>query len=263
MASDDNEPLLLALSGRFEDGAYKASTIRAYRRDFQAYLEWCGKAGLSPLPATPNAVAAFVASGSHAVTSTLKRRVAVIARVSAQVGAPLNCGDPAIAAAIAEAGRRAGPRRRSLNVHQVARMARSCSPNLAGLRDRALVLVGFWGALRRSELASLDVSDLAVAPDGVQLCLRGAALSSRDHTIPLAKTGDPQVCPVEALARWLREADITDGPVFRKVGRGQVVSPTRLSEDGVRQVLRKRAAEAARDHVHRGAARSPSAMLGL
>ncbi len=122
----------------------------------------------------------------------------------------------------------------------------ACEPGLSGDRDRALMLMGFAGALRRSELVGLDVERLAWSEDGVKLLLERSKTDKDGQGAEIIIGGGRHeaTCPVRALRRWLEAAAIKSGPVFRKVNKGGRVEAKRLSEDAVRQILLKRAAQA-------------------
>jgi integrase len=117
---------------------------------------------------------------------------------------------------------------------------------LAGLRDRALFLLGFAGAMRRSELVGLDLSHVTWTADGLKLLIERSKTDAEgagaEIAIPCGRS--EETCPVLALQAWLAASEITAGPLFRKVNRGGAVEIGRLTPDGVRQILLKRAAQA-------------------
>ena len=121
-----------------------------------------------------------------------------------------------------------------------------CGTGLAGARDRALFLLGFAGAMRRSELIGLNVEHVTWTEDGMKLLIERSKTDKQGEgaeiAIPRGKA--EETCPVAALKDWLALAEITVGPLFRKVNRGGAVESARLSADGVRQILLKRAAAA-------------------
>src|SRR5450631_1096372 len=112
-----------------------------------------------------------------------------------------------------------------------------------GLRDRAVLLLGFAGAFRRAELVSLDVSDLEFSSAGLIVTLRTSKTdqekSGRRLGIPFGST--EATCPVRAVQAWLETARIVDGPVFRPLDRFQRVQPTRLSAERVALIVKRRA----------------------
>ncbi len=117
---------------------------------------------------------------------------------------------------------------------------------MAGVRDRALFLVCFAGALRRSELVGLDIGHVSWTAEGMRLLIVRSKTDKEGAgaEIGIAHGRSPATCPVAALRLWLEQAELLSGPVFRKVDRWGRVHTGRLDPDGVRQILKKRAAQA-------------------
>jgi integrase len=113
----------------------------------------------------------------------------------------------------------------------------------ADYRDRALLLLGFAGAMRRSELVALDVSDLDFCIEGLRVRIAQSktdqAGSGQVIAIPFGSR--PETCPVEALRRWLSYSKISHGPVFRRIRSKQGVTADRLDAAAVGDILKKRA----------------------
>jgi len=112
---------------------------------------------------------------------------------------------------------------------------------LAGSRDRALLLVGFSGAFRRSELVGLEIRDVAFTTDGVEVTLRRSKTDQegRGRLVALPYSGAPEVCPVRALRAWLEAAAIVDGPVFREVTRHGRVESAPLTGRSVSRIVKR------------------------
>jgi integrase len=110
--------------------------------------------------------------------------------------------------------------------------------DLAGVRDRALLLLGFAGAMRRAELIGLDVEHLTWTTEGLKLLIERSKTDAEGEgaeiAIPRSRVDD--TCPVAALKEWLALSEIAAGPLFRKVNRGGAVETSRLSPDAVRQI---------------------------
>jgi integrase len=118
---------------------------------------------------------------------------------------------------------------------------------LAGHRDRALLLVGFVAALRRSELASLRVEAVNDHPNGLVLTLpRSKTNQNGEHTeiVVLPRAADPHRCPVRTLHRWLEAAAIDDGPVFRRVTKANRAGPAALNPESINQLVQAAVARA-------------------
>ena len=110
-----------------------------------------------------------------------------------------------------------------------------------GLRDRALLLLGFAGAFRRSELVSLDVDDLEFSRAGLIVTLRKSKTDQegRSRRLGIPYGSSEPTCPVRSLQTWLESARIVDGPVFRALDRFQRVQPQRLSDKAVALVVKR------------------------
>jgi integrase len=132
----------------------------------------------------------------------------------------------------------------AITTAEVRKLCRTCGPDLAGARDQAMLLLGFAGALRRSELVGLDVDHVTWTTNGLKLLIERSKTDAHGEgaeiAIPRGQADD--TCPVTALKTWLALSEITAGPLFRKVGG--VVERARLTTDAVRQILLKRAAKA-------------------
>ena len=202
------------------------------------------------MPAAPEVVGAYLAAaGEGYAMPTLRRRVAAIARACGVAGHSLDTRHPAIRETLRGIGRKHGsPSRRAaaITTAEVRKLCRACGPDLTGARDQAMFLLGFAGALRRSELVGLDVEHVTWTGGGLKLLIERSKTDTQGEgaeiAIPQGRAGD--TCPVTALKTWLEFSEIIAGPLFRKVNRGGVVERARLSTDAVRQILLKRAAKA-------------------
>ncbi len=242
--------IALAKSQAYQDAADAPATLRAYATDLANYEAWCQRHAFTAMPATPEIVGAYLAAaGEGYAMPTLRRRVAAIARACGVAGQPLDTKHPAIRETLRGVGRKHGaPARRSaaLTTTEIRRLSRACGTTLAGTRDRALFLIGFAGALRRSELVGLDVAHVAWTDAGITLLIERSKTDKEGEgaQIAIPHGRAEATCPVSALRDWLAAAEVTTGPLFRKVNRGGKVEAGRLSTDAVRQILLKRAAQA-------------------
>jgi integrase len=129
-------------------------------------------------------------------------------------------------------------------VGDLKRMLDSLPATRVGLRDRALLLLGFAGAFRRAELVSLDVADLEFSSAGLVVTLRRAKTDQegRSRRIGVPYGSSEKTCPVRSLQAWLESARIVDGPVFRSLDPFQRVQQRRLSDKAVARIVKRRAA---------------------
>jgi integrase len=243
----------IATAAAYAGSALSEATKRAYARDWCHFAGWCREQSVDPtaLPIHPVLVAAYLASLAGTLgRSALNGRLAAIAHEHRRRGLAWNAGHPAIRETLQGVGRRHGKPVRpaaALTSVEIKRLLETCRDDLAGLRDRALFLVGFAGALRRSELVAIDHDHLRFEAGGVTVHIprskRDQEGKGADVTLPRMRdaTGAASAtCPVRALERWLARARIRRGAVFRGVTvKGRLGE--RLSTDGVRHILLSRA----------------------
>jgi len=125
--------------------------------------------------------------------------------------------------------------------HDIRAMVRATDAGLIGARDRALILLGFAGAFRRSELVGLDIEDCAFGKDGLTVMLRRSKTDQdgAGRKIGIPYGSNPETCPVRVLQSWLEQAALTCGPVFRSISRHGYVQAGRLSPADVARVVKK------------------------
>jgi len=214
-------------------------TARLYRADWKSFQTWCDAAGVPALPADPATVANFLADAAAKLgAGALGRRAAAIGRRHRALGLAAPTAEPAVRAILRDARRAAVPRRRPPPPpRRLLRLAASCPGDLAGLRDRALLLLAAAG-LSRAALVGLDVEHLLFSATSVVLALPDKGGEGRHRTIPAGVT--PRTSPVQALRDWLDASETKFGPVFRKVDRWGNVEQHRLGTDALRRILARR-----------------------
>ncbi len=193
------------------------ATRRAYRSDFDLFRSWCEAKGLAGLPAQPETIAAFLAAeaGRGIKAATIGRRVAAIRYAHKLAGHEPPTNSEVVKATVRGIRRSIGAAktRKAPLLAEVARaMAQAAPPSLKGLRDRAMLLLGFAGAFRRSELVALDVSDIQEEEDGARVTIRRSKTDQEGIgvTIAVVRGGTASTCPVRALRAWLQAAGITE-----------------------------------------------------
>ena len=214
-------------------------TLRLYASDWAAFVTWCRLAGAAPLPAVPATVAAYLAALADQLSAgALARRAAAIAAQHRQHGLPSPASDPAVTTLLRHA-RRTATRRRAPppTMARLTRMATACPGDLAGLRDRALLLLAATG-LGRAALVSLDVEQVRFVEVGVDLVLHSQ--TGAENTVTVRRVASLGACPVRALKDWMEATDSRFGPVFRKVDRWGNVEHRRLGTDAIRRILARR-----------------------
>jgi len=223
------------------------ATLRAYKADWTHYAAWCAGHGFVPVPAAPATVGAYLASlaGSHA-PSTIRRRLAALGKMHRFNDLPWNTAHRDIQGPLQGLLRTHGrPARKAaaLTLPMLRQLLATCDRSARGRRDRALLLVGFAGALRRSELVALQVEDVAATASGLRLRI---ARGKTDQEGQGAEVGLPRgrhagTCPVRALDDWQAVAKRKAGPLFRRVSAAGRVGDAALHPDAVRRILAHRA----------------------
>lgn len=211
-----------------------ANTLRSYRADWRNFEVWCRRRKLQPLPADPASVCAYLVDRARTLkASTLRRSLLVIGKVHKIRGVPNPKDDERVRRTwrgllrtIGEAQTQKSP----LLMDDLRKMMVALPDTPTGHRDRAIVLLGFAGAMRRSELVSLDISDLEQTTEGLVVVLHR---SKTDQTGKGRRIGIPygqheETCPVRRVQRWIAEAKLSDGPLFRKINRFGRIEGNRL-----------------------------------
>ena len=228
-------------AGDFARASKATSTRRAYQADA------VGQYGLQPLPASIDTVAAYLAALAAAglKASTINRRCAGIGYMHRIAGVQSPTGCEAIKAVLAGIRRTIGSaatRKAPATAGTLGAIVAAIPSDLRGLRDRALLLVGFAGALRRSELVALDVADLEESTEGFIIRIRRSKTDQEGTGDFVSVPYGSRLRPVRALKDWLRAAGITEGPVFRPIRRGgSVVEPDRLTDRSVGNIVKAHA----------------------
>jgi site-specific recombinase XerD len=236
---------------KYAQSAKSPATLKSYRRDWGHFERWCQHHGLVFLPAAPETVALYIADcASKNAVSTITRRLTAITKAHQTSGysdSPSTTKHLIVGETMKGIRRTVGTAqcgKDPLLTTDIRRLLANCPPTLLGLRDRALLLIGYSGAFRRSEISGINVEHISQCEDGVTIRL---PKSKTDQEGAGRKVGipwgtDPEMCPVRSLQIWLRESRITDGAVFRRIDRHGNTSGTRLHPDSIGKLLKRAAA---------------------
>src|SRR3989441_4589806 len=231
------------------------NTLRGYQSDWRDFCAWCESHDIRPMPATVEAVASYIAEcAGHLKVGSLQRRLNAIAEAHKAVGleSPTSAGMvrntlKGIKRTIGTAAVQKAP---TLTDH-IRAMVGATDADLIGARDRAVILLGFAGAFRRSEIVGLDVEDCGFSKDGLTITLRRSktdqAGAGRKIGIPYGS--NPETCPVRVLQAWIEQAGISEGTLFRSINRHGQLHAVRLSGIDVARVVKKLIRRAGLDAV--------------
>ena len=221
------------------------ATKRAYGSDFALFRGWCAGRGVGALPASPESVAAFLACEAEKGIrpSTIGRRCAAIKYAHKLAGHAVPTDDERVKATVRGIRRTFGTAARKktpATAEHIIPMALGTGAGLKGTRDRALLLLGFAGAFRRSEFVALDCSDIEETESGLRVTIRRGKTDQEGEGAVIAIVRGSIACPVAALAAWRHAAGITTGPLFRSIRKGGKVG-ARLSAQSVADIVKAHA----------------------
>jgi len=258
---------LVETATAYANAASSENTRDAYAKDWRHFTAWCRREGFEPLPSSSQVIGLYIgacASGSVTDTAagepkrgipplsvaTIERRLSGLAWNFIQRGVPMDRSDRHIATVLAGIRRKHGtpPRQKEAVLgDDIKAMVDTLGHDLRGLRDRAILLLGFAGGLRRSEIVGLDVlrddhSDghgwIEIFPDqGVLVTLRG---KTGWREVEVGRGASDKTCPVAALESWIRFARIARGPLFRRIFKdNKTVDVERLSDKHVARLVKQ------------------------
>lgn len=240
-------PAIPAIVTRYLIESTSEATRRGYDADVRKFLAWGGS-----VPASADQVALYVAENAGTLTAaTLSRRLAAISKAHAVLGLPSPTSDLLVHSTmrgIRRIHRRNQKQAAPLLEADMQTIIADIDPSLKGLRDRALLLLGFATACRRSELVALQMDDLADTTIGMAITIRSSKTDQfgegRKIAIPRRADG---LCAVAALEQWLQAANISAGHLFRAIDCRGKISTDGLSAQTVALVVKEYAARAGFD----------------
>ena len=247
----------LRAATHYAENSRSPNTWRAYKSDWRIYEAWCTSVKLESLPAEPETVAMFVAAQADKglSPSTLRRRLAAIQLVHFGAGHASPHRAKQVTEVMRGIARKWGKpvdKKAPILEDNIKQMADAVEPATAkGLRDRAILLLGFAGAFRRSELVGLNVENLDKRDEGTLVTIEKSKTDqeAKGQLIAIPSKSDSPYCPIQALDDWLTVAEIRTGALFRRMFRGDVVGRQRLSAQSVALVVKEYASRVGLDYT--------------
>lgn len=235
------------------DAELAPSTRTTYASGWRSWETWCRRRGLTPLPADPDALAAYLTERAEAglCNGTLDGDCAAIAHRHHQEG----LGDPTAAAVVRRVRRGlrrilgTAPRRQAhpLTVAELAQIVARIDPaSRIGVRDRAVLLLGYAAALRPSEIAALHLADIGVDSLGLLITIRRSKTDQEGHgqMVGVAVGLHAATDPVRALRAWLELRPAGPGPLFTRVPANRPIARDGIGQRAVSDLVRNRATAA-------------------
>lgn len=240
------------LSSLIEDTMHYAAASRAgstqlqYTKNWKGFLDFCEAHGLQSLPSTVQVVAVYLSSLAKAskAVSTVSSHLAAIKYFHDRNRISLNWSDPVLTevmAGIRRSSTRKVIKAEAILPEDLTALVSTVSDGTSGLRDRAIMLVGFAGAFRRSEITALTVENIEFCDDGLVIHLDRSKTDQegRGSEVCIPHSVNKTLCPVIALQAWLHASGIESGPVFRRISKTGLIGGDALSEEGIRLILAK------------------------
>ncbi len=247
----DSVPALpLERAREFARQSKAKSTLQGYKADWQDFTRWCASHDLCPMPASPETVASYIAECAVTLkVGSIQRRLNTIAEVHKAVGADSPTVSPMVKSTMKGIRRVMGvaaTQKAAALTADIRAMVDATDAGLIGVRDRALILLGFAGAFRRSELVALNVDDCSFSKDGLTITLRRSKTDQegQGRKIGIPYGSNPETCPVRNIQTWVETAQVTSGPLFRSINRHGHIQASGLSGIDVARVVKKLAQRA-------------------
>ena len=225
------------------------NTLRAYKSDFKDFGAFCARHRFSSLPSEPKTVSLYITHLSKtSKMSTLKRRLVSISMVHKLKGHYLDTKHPIIVENLMGIKRSKGSIQKGkkpilinhlkilidvINEQEIKKIKK--------FRDKSILLVGFGGGFRRSELISLDYEDLEFVSEGLKITIRRSKTDQFGEGMikGLPYFTNEKYCPVANLKKWLEISKIDAGPIFRRFSKGSYLTEKRLTDQTVVLLMKK------------------------
>ena len=256
VAGSGNLDRLVDTARGYARAATSDNTLKAYAKDWAHFARWCRMKGAEPLPPSPEMIGLYLADLASGAgpsparsVSTIDRRLSGLAWNYAQRGFALDRKNRHVATVLAGIKRKhARPplQKEAILAEDILAMVATLPFDLRGLRDRAILLLGYAGGLRRSEIVGLDVhkDDTLDSGGWIEVFDQGALLTLNAKTgwreVEIGRGSKDQTCPVYALEQWLHFAKIAFGPIFVGTSRdGKRALERRLSDKHVVRLIKR------------------------
>ena len=225
------------------------NTLRAYKSDFKDFGTFCAKHGLNSLPSEPKIVSLYLTHLSkNSKISTLRRRLVSISMVHKLKGHYLDTKHPIIIENLMGIRRAKGSIQKGKKPILISHLKKIINAinekkidDIKKLRDKSIILVGFAGGFRRTELISIDQEDLEFVPEGLKISIRRSKTDQfGEGTIKgLPYFANENYCPVVNLKKWLDISKISSGPIFRRFSKGLSLTNKRLTDQSVALLIKE------------------------
>ena len=228
----------------FISNSKSANTLRSYKSDWKQFEKWCLANELNALPASPQTVVFYIThlSGAYKVSS-IRRKVACLSEAHRMAGVQNPVHSIIVEDTLKGVSRTLGTapsKKKARRLSDIRQILQLLPESIIGIRDKVLILVGFAGGFRRSELVELDVSDIEFTESGMTIHIKKSKTDQEGagYFKTIGKGRSQLTCPVLALKEWINISEIVSGKVFRSITKGGVVGNS-LSTNSVSKIIKK------------------------
>jgi integrase len=229
----------------YEQASLAANTRRTYSVMWSKFTRWCHEHKLVSLPASAETISLYLGDlGGKVSFSTIDSIIAAIEKAHEHQGVTIS-GNIDLYKRVRKGIRRIHKEKqplkqaKALSLIELTLFCRKVGNTAQEVRDKALITIAFFGALRRSELIGLDVELVEISEKGLTLTLLQTKTSDQAVKLYLTKTKDESVCPVRALQKWLSISGILNGPVFRPLTKAGRPKEARLTGHAVAEIMKR------------------------
>ena len=225
------------------------NTLRAYKSDFTDFAAFCSKHSLNSLPTEPKIISIYLTHLSkNSKISTLRRRLVSISMVHKLKGHYLDTKHPIIIENLMGIKRVKGSiqkGKKPLLINHLKSIVNVIDEQkveeIKKLRDKSIILIGFGGGFRRTELVSIDHEDLEFVTEGIKIIVKRSKTDQFGEGIikGLPYFTNENYCPVNIIKKWLKISKIKSGPIFRRFSKGSILSDKRLTDQSVVLLIKK------------------------
>jgi site-specific recombinase XerD len=253
--SDLEKETLKVLTETLERNSAAANTVKGYRSDWESWLVFCSQEGARPLPAEPDCVCRYLAQlvelggrkGKVLRPKTVERHLAAIAAAHRAANLAFNTANPILKKLLTGIRQHYGKPQQSvqaLRPEDISKICETFSLDLRSVRNKAIILLGFAGGFRRSEIVALNVEDLTFSKGEMTVALRRLKGSQqmKPRMLTIRSGTGARICPIAAVQAWLRAAEIENAgnyPLFRAINRWGAVELGRLSDKSVDRIVKE------------------------
>jgi integrase len=228
----------------YESAALSPNTLRSYKSMWKKFESWCCAASLTAIPASAETVALYISSlGEDVSFSTLDSTLAAIEAVHKKANLVIQ-GDHAFFRRVRKGIRRKHKGNQTLKqapaltILDLKGVCCRLGNGIKDVRDKSVITLAFFGALRRSEVVALDVDNIQLTEKGMMVTILQSKTSDKAQNVYIAYAKDKDICPVTSFKKWLEIAGIAKGPVFRSLIKGGKISADRLSGHSVSEIIK-------------------------